>query len=162
MRVLVPLLLLLGSCDGPAITELDAGPPEDGGSPRLEVGTGESTFVALNDGDPVELVHGPQGGYHVLVAVRATSLAATVGYAYEVRDEADAVVLTMPGAYVLDASRVVRTSTGWIRSGDRGIFQTVMPAEIIGRTLHLHATVTASDGTSYTDTHTIHVVDLVP
>ena len=53
----------------------DTGPPGDpclpGADPWLLVGEGETGFSYFDPGDPVELVHGPQGGYHVTMAIRA-------------------------------------------------------------------------------------------
>ena len=36
---------------------------------RMEIGTGIGEFVALADGDPVEVIFGAQGGYHIWTAV---------------------------------------------------------------------------------------------
>lgn len=36
----------------------------------VEVGTGSADYVPLADGDPVELIYGTQGGWHVWTAVR--------------------------------------------------------------------------------------------
>ena len=45
------------------------------GPPAVDVGTGVDQFVALHDGDPVPIIHGIQGGYHVWGSVRAHNLA---------------------------------------------------------------------------------------
>ena len=44
--------------------------------PAIEVGHGELSFESFNDGadTPVELIHGPQGGHHSTIAVRANGL----------------------------------------------------------------------------------------
>ncbi|MEC9390114.1 MAG: hypothetical protein VX944_08565 [Myxococcota bacterium] len=49
---------------------------EPGDPPAIEVGHGELRFEAFDDGadTPVELVHGPQGGHHSTIAVRANGL----------------------------------------------------------------------------------------
>lgn len=48
------------------------------GAPYLEVGTGETEFVGLDSETPEwPLVHGPQGGWHVLVGLSALGLDAT-------------------------------------------------------------------------------------
>ncbi|MEQ1564884.1 MAG: hypothetical protein ABMA64_04545 [Myxococcota bacterium] len=57
------------------------GPPSDSDSGntdsctseaiQLEVGTGEMQFLKLAAGDPVTLVHGPQGGWHVWTAIQS-------------------------------------------------------------------------------------------
>jgi len=43
--------------------------------PSVELGTGDQAFIVLHDGDPVPIIHGLQGGYHVWGAVRASDLA---------------------------------------------------------------------------------------
>ena len=42
--------------------------------PQLEIGEGESSFLPLSQGDNVVIVHGPQGGWHITGAVRATGI----------------------------------------------------------------------------------------
>lgn len=42
--------------------------------PVVEVGTGEREFEEMADGDGVVMVHGPQGGWHMLGSVRATHM----------------------------------------------------------------------------------------
>jgi hypothetical protein len=44
--------------------------------PAILLGTGESEFVALDDGDDIEIVFGPQGGYHVLGSIRVQGVEA--------------------------------------------------------------------------------------
>jgi len=57
---LAPALPLLLACTGPA----------QSGEVTLELGTGERAFETLDEGETLELVYGPQGGYHVWVSVR--------------------------------------------------------------------------------------------
>lgn len=62
----------------------DSGSADDTGwscadeGPHLEVGTGEEAYEALTSGDPVTMVHGPQGGWHVLGSVRIWNMAPIV------------------------------------------------------------------------------------
>ncbi len=44
------------------------------GAPDVRVGTGELAWEALGEGDALTVVHGPQGGYHVLGSVRTAGL----------------------------------------------------------------------------------------
>lgn len=74
------LLALALGCgrDAPAPVP-DAGTkgPDDGGAPieeRIELGTGQDQFLALKDGQTVDIVKGPQGGFHVWGALRAWKL----------------------------------------------------------------------------------------
>jgi hypothetical protein len=63
----------------------DAG-ANDGGpvaTPVLEVGTGKDNFVTLRETDTIEIIHGPQGGWHLWGALRTKGLTPplTVDYA---------------------------------------------------------------------------------
>lgn len=56
----------------PSFTEVDGGVLLEDGTfaPYLELGSGALRFAPLEDGSVVEIIHGPQGGYHVEAAVR--------------------------------------------------------------------------------------------
>jgi hypothetical protein len=55
------------------------------GSPHVEIGTGEEGFVALIPGDSVTMVHGPQGGWHLLGSVRMWNMGPIVDIHFVVR-----------------------------------------------------------------------------
>lgn len=59
---------LLAGCGGD-------GPPEPEGTPEVEIGTGMISFLPLEDGQPLDLVAGPQGGYHFHVHARIRGMA---------------------------------------------------------------------------------------
>ena len=44
--------------------------------PAVELGTGEIAFEALEDGDSIYVIHGPQGGYHLLASLRVAGVEA--------------------------------------------------------------------------------------
>ena len=46
-----------------------------GGAPWLELGTGTEAFEPLTEGQPVPIIAGPQGGYHVWGALQAGGFA---------------------------------------------------------------------------------------
>lgn len=60
-------VLALGACSRPCGRT---------GDPEIWLGTGERSWEDLPDDGRLELIHGPQGGYHVLVSLRAAGLAA--------------------------------------------------------------------------------------
>lgn len=64
MKYLGPLLIL-AACAGGEPDPCAAFDPF-----TLELGTGEETFETLEDGQPVMMVHGPQGGWHMLASAR--------------------------------------------------------------------------------------------
>lgn len=102
---LVPLLSALLACSG--TIEASGGSGGGGGSggsggggappacdapaapPDFWVGTGETCFEAVGDGAVLPLMNGPQGGYHVWMAVGCTGACASatqVRYGVELQD----------------------------------------------------------------------------
>jgi hypothetical protein len=51
--------------------------PSNAGPPVLQVGTGQTDYLPLNDGDTVQAEQGPQGGHHIWIAVRQRNLKQT-------------------------------------------------------------------------------------
>lgn len=136
------LLLLLWAC----------GPPPE---PSLELGTGTGTFRQLADGDELALVYGPQGGWHVDVAIRTVGLDADATLLeYAARDEAS--VVSFPAEMQLADNLVVPTADGWDRLGDRVVFDIGADTDVVGRTLELTVEV-EQDGVRLTDARTVVV-----
>ena len=50
------------------------GPGGGGADGDLEIGTGEWSFISVEDRGEVELVYGPQGGWHVWVSLQAEGI----------------------------------------------------------------------------------------
>lgn len=65
--------LALGACDGGGGGGRDDG-CVPGDTPTLEVGGGTGGFQPIADGGDIGLVHGPQGGFHLEIGLRATHL----------------------------------------------------------------------------------------
>lgn len=65
---LAPLLLI--ACSG---GKDDGGPCAPGPDPTLEIGIGVGGYTAVDNGE-FPLVHGPQGGYHLEIGLRATHI----------------------------------------------------------------------------------------
>ncbi|HEY5242310.1 MAG TPA: hypothetical protein VIJ22_12615 [Polyangiaceae bacterium] len=49
--------------------------PANAGPPVVQVGTGQSDYLPLTDGETVQAEQGPQGGHHIWIAVRQRNLA---------------------------------------------------------------------------------------
>jgi hypothetical protein len=62
----IAVALALAGCSGPADT--------GGGEGEAEIGTGMFGFAPLADGATLELVNGPQGGFHFIVHARMRGL----------------------------------------------------------------------------------------
>jgi hypothetical protein len=57
-----------------AVNTPDTCKPAHAGSPVVQVGTGQSDYLPLADGETIQAEQGPQGGHHVWVAVRQDNL----------------------------------------------------------------------------------------
>jgi hypothetical protein len=60
-----------------ALSTPDICKPTGAGAPVLQIGTGQSDYLPLNDGDTVQVEQGPQGGHHIWIAVRQRNLKQT-------------------------------------------------------------------------------------
>lgn len=70
---MITLLIALG-CTPSDGDPTDTGTPLPDLSPAVEIGTGETEFVPLAEGDEVVVVFGPQGGYHLDGSLRAQGI----------------------------------------------------------------------------------------
>lgn len=55
-----------------ACTGESSGPCAPGPDPTLEIGLGLGEYTPIPDGGEFPLIHGPQGGYHLEIGLRAT------------------------------------------------------------------------------------------
>jgi hypothetical protein len=60
-----------------AVNTPDICKPVHAGPPVVQVGTGQSDYLPLSDGQTIQAEQGPQGGHHVWVAVRQDNLKQT-------------------------------------------------------------------------------------
>ncbi|MBL8615169.1 MAG: hypothetical protein JNM72_06130 [Deltaproteobacteria bacterium] len=80
-----------GSVDGGAG---DGGPADPCGEAAVvEVGTGAAAFEPFGDPATAVMVHGPQGGWHMLGSLRVTGLQQIVSVRYTVTHQASGVVV---------------------------------------------------------------------
>lgn len=143
MRAMAAISLALASCstegadDGPVFV---ANP--DAGALPAEIGAGSVDFVAVVDGDPVDVVAGPQGGFHVWTSIRVDDLSV------ETAQVALSARFADGGALAGKPSRVVVTL---IKKADRreraGMTNFINdPAAVRGERIVLRAEVITPDG----------------
>ncbi|MDB4928679.1 MAG: hypothetical protein JWM10_1163 [Myxococcaceae bacterium] len=174
-RRLLPWLvsLLLGAGSGCS----DAPPPSpdaavdaprfDGAiivDPTLDLATGQSSWEALADGAPIELIHGPQGGYHLFARIREQGLGADVQVTFRVTPADGGAPLNDPTDRIrlLEGRGLLRTSQGWESSSALLVILVAIraPAEVVGRRFVLEAVVSPTgSGSSATVRRTIMIVD---
>lgn len=156
--------LVLASCSPARID--DAGLAVDGAidapsAPSLELGTGLEAFVPIPDeGAELELVHGPQGGWHVHLSLRTRGFAPT-GLIYEITRLSDGELVCMLALGVREGTFVERDGA-LERVGDFAIFSISSAEEIVGEDVLVRASLYDAERTSVTDEVHARVVDLVP
>jgi hypothetical protein len=129
------------------------------GPAEVELGRGLSSFEPLPaSGGELELVGGPQGGFHVFVAARVTGLDVEgLTIEYSAIDAASGEAVGHSATFV--SARVVREGTSWVRFGDRLILDDARPDPVRGRQLEIHLRVEEQSGLSATDARTVLIVD---
>lgn len=158
----LPLGLALAAfgCGDPA--PVDAGPGPDGASSgvRVELGSGTSAFVAIPDAAELELISGPQGGWHVWVTARIWDEQIDgLIISYEAVPVGSTTPITMPTELELDATRVVREGDHWLRAGDFTVFDVSGPPSVVGMQLVLTVRIRDVDGNVAEDSRTVTIVD---
>ena len=82
---MILLLLACTSGDDSASTKDPSG-CEAGSNPVLTLGKGELSYAPMDAGDgTVELVHGPQGGFHTVIALEAVAADAATEWTVQIR-----------------------------------------------------------------------------
>lgn len=171
MRGLRWFLVLASACTGEV--EVESGVPACAAAPGdlaaecacdeplVEVGGGTQAFESVAEGQAVTMVHGPQGGWHVLASARLGNLAPIVLIHYSITDVASGVVVSDNNYRVL----MVQDSEcfgfypgmyGYLVVSDLIDGESDTPPELLaGRELLLQMEVTDTDERVATDTLTV-------
>ncbi|MBX7190783.1 MAG: hypothetical protein K1X94_01920 [Sandaracinaceae bacterium] len=146
-----------------AVIPVDAACTVGGGAPPwIVLGTGEASFVELADGGDIELVHGPQGGYH-LPATALFGLATSpdmLVLRYDVSRTDGTILGTTQIA--LNERRLTHACGGWFRGGDIVVLSITAPAAVADADVDLVVSVLDADGEVVRDARRLHVVDALP
>jgi hypothetical protein len=87
--LMIAALLGLPSCAEASVDAEGGGSCSPGPNPSLEIGAGELEFETLEAGGMIELIHGPQGGFHTLTGLRARDIDASEELTAELRGYLD-------------------------------------------------------------------------
>jgi hypothetical protein len=148
-------LVACGSC-GPGADDT-SDPCDPGPEPTLELGTGEFEHVPLDpDGAVVELIHGPQGGYHVVVSLGATGLDASEPWEVDLLGTIDGVVRGQTEPF---AEPRCNPDAGQLQVWGLYLVWDAEPEELDGRSAHVTAVVTDAAGTRLTDEGDLTIED---
>lgn len=120
----------------------------------------DGALFPFADGDDVELVHGPQGGYHFDVGVWIDGADPDgARLRYEVWEAGVDEPYHMDAVYALRAGRVTRDGDGFLRASDRALLDIDSPEDIVGHDVDVIAILELPDGSELSDGRTLHVVD---
>ncbi len=156
-----------GGCAGPAgqggvDAGLDAGPV----APVATVGTGVSLWEEIpTAGARMEVVMGPQGGFHVLGRARFRGLPGDVFVGFALRPAGGGEAVTEGGLVRrVDRRGLTRWGDGWETTSAELVILApgVTPAAVVGRPMRLELTVTDAAGRMATDARDVTLVDEVP
>ena len=127
----------------------------------LEIGTGLEAYEALpNEAPTLEIVHGPQGGYHVYLSMRVTGLEpdALLWRVVRTRDAyvfANLELSARPGTF--------RPNDGALeRVGDWVVLTVNSPADVTMDELRVEARVTSRAGVTASAMRVVRIVDDEP
>lgn len=128
------------------------------GDPWVELGTGTSSWEALADDDPIELVAGTQGGWHLDATVWFGGFGPTgVVLVYEAVDT-DAERVSYVTQAQLAPQSVLEADEGWYRVGDRVVLDIDDASDVVGEELILRVTAALGEQT-WSDERRVRVVD---
>ena len=148
----------------PPPSDADAGFIGDAGPPELSVGTGEEAFAPLMNGDVLELIHGPQGGWHVVVSARMSGVELDgARLIIEVRSGeagSEETVLARISLALL-ARRLDRDGPSYLKLDNLLIFDVASPSEIADREVIVRARLEVGE-LVLRDERTVTVVDRLP
>lgn len=150
--MLIATLLL--ACASPDADSAD--PCLPGEEPALRIGTGEYAFEPLPDDGRLELIHGPQGGYHVVISLEAQFIDASTTTEAELSGtiEGEELAHTLP-YLTFRCDRVTDALYAW---GSLLIFD-AEPRDLHGRSALVQATVTDAAGETVSAEATIVIWD---
>lgn len=150
---LLPLGLLLACADEP--------PPGDpclpGEAPTLRLGTGELAYEALPEqGASLEIIHGPQGGVHVLIGLAAAYADASDLWTAHLTGRIDRAVAAEAFPY-LEAR--CNGAAGELQTWGTLLVWELSPEALDGATAEIDATVTDAAGTTLSASITATLFD---
>lgn len=149
--------------ENPDVPRVDVGADVDASTGRVEIGTGLTEFIDIDDGDDVELVMGPQGGWHVDVALRLYDLdpqdMQLLIEGFYVEDDESA---TIEIERLLTLRRVRDEGDHFLRVGDQLVFTVADGSLVEGRDIRIEVQAIQASGGTGRASKVIHVVDRMP
>ena len=134
----------------------DSDPCMPGGSPSVELGFGELAFEVLDEDAPVELVYGPQGGYHVTMAIQGRYFDSEDFWEVQLSGWIDGVLVGYTAPY--GAPRC-NTAVGVLEATGLLLVWDAEPEDLHGRVAEVEAVVLDQLGNTATATNSLTIWD---
>jgi hypothetical protein len=100
---------------------------------QIELGAGRVDFIPVQNGDSIELVSGPQGGYHLEFTLRLFDVDPEgLVLDYQVHERSSAKRLSIQARYIIGKGYVLDRGDHFLRVGDRAILDVKSPMEARG------------------------------
>lgn len=152
--------------DGSPTGVVDGGGDAAAVVPVATMGTGLSAWEDIpTQGARLELVMGPQGGFHLLGRARFRGLPGDVSLAFALQPLAGGPSVSEVGAVRrIDRRGLTRWGDGWETTSAELVILApgVMPSAVVGQTLRMALTVTDAAGRTATDAREVTITDAVP
>ena len=127
-------------------------------TPWLELGSGQSEFIDVEDGDELTLVYGIQGGWHVDGAAKFGGIDPEgASLTYLATDPDSGELLNYTYNAQLSENLLQEIEDGWLRLGDLVVFDVDSDSDVLGRTINIELTLTDADGNTMQDSRTVVV-----
>jgi hypothetical protein len=145
------------------VPPVDAACTVDGGSvPWIVLGTGQERFVDLAPGAELELVQGPQGGYHLdVTALFGLAVSPDMHVLRYAAARVDGTELGVMQIALLER-RLTRACGGWLRGGDILVLAITSPDDVVGDELEVTVGVLDARGEVARDARRVRIVDREP
>jgi hypothetical protein len=158
------LAALAPGCTATGADDVRTDGPNLQGPLSLELGTGLTTHAPLAAGDDVELIMGPQGGWHLEFTAQACGQAAEgLALRYRLLPLDGGMPLNEPSVSELTSRRVVAVDGGCFqRVGDRAVLRIQSPAEVVGTHWVAEVEATRGEALQAVSRARIRVVDITP
>ena len=149
------VLLLLWACASSHAPNTD--PCEPGDAPTLEIGKGVLSYTPMeSDYGLIELVHGPQGGFHLALTLRATFLDDSGPAIGHITGSIDGEILADIFPYLnFRCDELLEAEEAW----GALLAYDALPEDLDGKETLIHATVTDAAGTLLTASTTAIIFD---
>jgi hypothetical protein len=154
-RIVLGALLLLLGCPEPG----ESGPCQDDSGPSLLLGTGESGFVPLEGSPPdLELVHGPQGGYHLLLGFQAKNVDSEHFVSIEATGHIEGELLASSERW---ASLRCNADSGYLEGANFFLIYDSEPEALVDQLTAIDVLLRDNDGIEATASLTVRIIDRV-